>query len=164
MNPWESEPVLIASSHLARRPAEQERLLAAGPYDLVIVDEAHHARRTHIDEDEYRPGGRLLELLDRITQRGGAAKALWLLTATPMQVAPPIELRDLLIHVGLQGPLSNPPMHSRSTSAKWLGVTVQRTERRPGHGWTRRCVIRLDYRVPRQRKRSSRGSEAKWDR
>ncbi|MER6849214.1 helicase-related protein [Streptomyces flaveolus] len=142
VNPWESEPVLIASSHLARRPVEQERLLAAGPYDLVIVDEAHHARRTHIDEDEYRPG-RLLELLDRITQ-GGAAKALWLLTATPMQVAP-IELRDLLIHVGLQGPLANPHAFERyfrevargdgpkdrKTSWAWLDQMLRDTPRLP---------------------------------
>ncbi|MFG2459409.1 DEAD/DEAH box helicase [Streptomyces sp. NPDC048523] len=142
VNPWESEPVLIASSHLARRPAEQERLLAAGPYDLVIVDEAHHARRTHIDEDEYRPG-RLLELLDRITQRG-ATKALWLLTATPMQVAP-IELRDLLVHVGLQGPLASPHAFEkyfrevgrsdgpkdRKTAWAWLDQTLRDTPRLP---------------------------------
>lgn len=142
VNPWESEPVLIASSHLARRPVEQERLLAAGPYDLVIVDEAHHARRTHIDEDEYRPG-RLLELLDRITQRG-AAKALWLLTATPMQVSP-IELRDLLIHVGLQGPLASPHAferyfrevgrgdgpNDRRTAWAWLDNTLRDTPRLP---------------------------------
>ncbi|MFD5774845.1 DEAD/DEAH box helicase [Streptomyces fungicidicus] len=141
-NPWESEPVLIASSHLARRPAEQERLLAAGPYDLVIVDEAHHARRTHIDEDEYRPG-RLLELLDRMTQRG-ATKALWLLTATPMQVAP-IELRDLLVHVGLQGPLASPRAFEkyfrevgrgdgpkdRKTAWAWLDQTLRDTPRLP---------------------------------
>ncbi|MFE1433053.1 helicase-related protein [Streptomyces griseoaurantiacus] len=141
-NPWESAEVLIASSHLARRPAEQERLLANGPYDLVIVDEAHHARRTHIDEDEYRPG-RLLELLDRITQQG-AAKALWLLTATPMQVAP-IELRDLLVHAGLQGPLAHPRAFERyfrevskgdgpkdsKTAWAWLDQTLRDTPRLP---------------------------------
>ncbi|MFE0551897.1 helicase-related protein [Streptomyces pilosus] len=141
-NPWESADVLIASSHLARRPAEQARLLANGPYDLVILDEAHHARRTHIDENEYRPG-RLLELLDRITQQG-AAKSLWLLTATPMQVAP-IELRDLLVHVGLQGPLASPHAFERyfrevgkgdgpkdpKTAWGWLDQALQDTPRLP---------------------------------
>ncbi|WP_162466150.1 DEAD/DEAH box helicase [Streptomyces taklimakanensis] len=141
-SPWESADVLIASSHLARRPTEQKRLLANGPYDLVIVDEAHHARRTHIDENEYRPG-RLLELLDRITQQG-AAKALWLLTATPMQVAP-IELRDLLVHVGLQGPLADPRAFEKyfrevgkgdgpkdpKTAWSWLDQTLRDTPRLP---------------------------------
>ena len=60
------------------------------------------ARRRR-EEDRYRPG-RLLELLDRITD-SAAAKAVWLLTATPSQVDP-IELRDLLRHVGLSGRLA----------------------------------------------------------
>ncbi|REE63399.1 phospholipase D-like protein [Streptomyces sp. 3212.3] len=141
-NPWEAAEVLIASSYLARRPVEQERLIANGPYDLIIVDEAHHARRTHIDEQNYRPG-RLLELLDRITQRG-AAKALWLLTATPMQVDA-IELRDLLTHVGLQGPLASPRSFERyfrevgkgdgpkdrKTAWAWLDHTLRDTPRLP---------------------------------
>lgn len=144
-NPWEAADVLIASSYLARRPAEQERLVVNGPYDLVIVDEAHHARRTHIDEQNYRPG-RLLELLDRITQRG-AAKALWLLTATPMQVAA-IELRDLLVHVGLQGPLASPRAFEqyfrevgkgdgpkdRKTAWAWLDQMLRDTPRLPRTG------------------------------
>ncbi|WP_289009021.1 SNF2-related protein [uncultured Thermomonospora sp.] len=93
-NPYAEHPVLIASSHLARRIEHHDMLLAAGPYDLIIVDEAHHARRTHFHDDDYRPG-RLLQLLDKITQ-SGAATAKWLLTATPMQVDP-VELRDLLM-------------------------------------------------------------------
>src|ERR1019366_2371823 len=67
-------------------------------------DEAHQARRSHAEEDRYRPS-RLLELLDAIRSRG-AAKALWLLTGTPMQVTP-VELRDLLVQAGLQGTLAD---------------------------------------------------------
>jgi len=61
-------------------------------YDLIVVDEAHHARRRAADLDEYRPS-RLLQLLDRLTE-ADHARAMWLLTATPMQIHP-IELLDL---------------------------------------------------------------------
>jgi hypothetical protein len=96
--------VVLASSHLARRREYQDRVLKAGPFDLLIVDEAHHARRKREEEDRYRPG-RLLELLDRVTDEA-AATAVWLLTATPMQVDP-VELRDLLRHTGLSGRLAD---------------------------------------------------------
>jgi hypothetical protein len=110
VNPFASHPILIASSHLARRPDQQDLVLAAAPYDLLVLDEAHHARRTHLNDDTYRPG-RLLQLLDRVTQQS-AARAVWLLTATPMQISP-IELRDLLTHVGLQGALADPAAFER---------------------------------------------------
>jgi hypothetical protein len=55
-NPYAEHRILIASSHLARRPGQRDLVLAAAPYDLLIVDEAHHARRNHADEDRYRPG------------------------------------------------------------------------------------------------------------
>jgi hypothetical protein len=103
-NPFD-RPLLIASSHLARRPEQRRRLLDAGPWDLVILDEAHHARRRDfLDLSRYRPV-RLLALLDELTATR-AARALWLLTATPMQVHP-VELVDLLRHVGLRGALAN---------------------------------------------------------
>ncbi len=97
-NPYETEPVLLVSSHLARRREHQRLILAAEPYDLLIVDEAHHARRRGSDPDDYRPS-RLLELLDAVSENRHA-RAVWLLTATPMQVHP-VELFDLLRHVGL---------------------------------------------------------------
>lgn len=103
-NPFAAAPVVIASSHLARRREYQDRVLAAGPFDLLVVDEAHHARRKREEEGRYRPG-RLLELLDRVTDEAAAA-AIWLLTATPMQVDP-VELRDLLRHTGLAGRLAD---------------------------------------------------------
>lgn len=45
LNPWEAEPNVICSMHLARMDQNAEEI-AAAPWDLVIVDEAHHARRT----------------------------------------------------------------------------------------------------------------------
>ena len=101
-NPYSTVPVLIASSHLARRADHQRLVLAAPGLDLLIVDEAHHARRQGADPDRYRPS-RLLSLLDAVDQRGHA-RATWLLSATPMQIHP-VELVDLLRHVGLDGPL-----------------------------------------------------------
>ena len=99
-NVYDAHDVLLVSSHLARLPKHQDKILAARPYDLIVVDEAHHARRRAADLDEYRPS-RLLQLLDRLTE-ADHARALWLLTATPMQIHP-IELVDLLRQVGLSG-------------------------------------------------------------
>ena len=44
-NPWANEPNVICSLQLARLQRHAEDITAAG-WDLVIVDEAHHARRT----------------------------------------------------------------------------------------------------------------------
>ena len=44
-NPWSAYPLVLASSHLARRKDRREQVLSAGPWDVVLVDEAHHARR-----------------------------------------------------------------------------------------------------------------------
>lgn len=110
-NPYAERDILIASSHLARRSDHQQLVVDAGPWDLIIVDEAHHARRKReADTSRYRPG-RLLELLDRLGQ-AGSSRATWLLTATPMQVDP-IELHDLLRHVDLTGALARPDVFHR---------------------------------------------------
>lgn len=102
-NPYAEEALLLVSSHLARRATHRRLILAAPPLDLLVVDEAHHARRQGADPEKYRPS-RLLELLDAIDEHAHA-RATWLLTATPMQVHP-IELLDLLRHVGLSGRLA----------------------------------------------------------
>lgn len=44
-NPWSVEPNVICSMQLARLGNYADDIVAA-PWDLVIVDEAHHARRT----------------------------------------------------------------------------------------------------------------------
>jgi len=110
-NPYELEPLLIASSHLARRPEQRRLILAAAPFDLLVVDEAHHARRQGFaDPSRYRPS-RLQLLLDELLERD-LLEAAWLLTATPMQVHP-LELRDLLRYVGLDGALAEWPTFER---------------------------------------------------
>lgn len=103
-SPWNRVPLLLASSQLAKRRDRQLELVAAEPWDLVLVDEAHHARRKGGSTEEYRPN-RLLELLEGGDRHPGLrtrTQALYLLSATPMQVHP-VEVWDLLRLLGLGG-------------------------------------------------------------
>ena len=92
---WSAEPFVIMSSHLARRNDRRPELLEAEPYDLVVVDEAHHARQK-------RTGGRvtpnmLMRLLRDLRHR---MHGLILLSATPLQTHA-MELYDLLSLLGM---------------------------------------------------------------
>ncbi len=101
---WSSLPILLASSQLAKRRERQEEVLQGGPWDLVIVDESHHARRRDFLSDRFRPN-RLLELLLGTNGRPGLrdrTQCIYLLTATPMQIHP-VEVWDLLKVLGLGG-------------------------------------------------------------
>ena len=95
---WHKQPFVIASSHLMRRRERVPELAEqAEPWDIVVIDEAHHARRKSPGfGGELRPN-RLLELLHRVKDK---TQALLLLTATPMQVHP-VEVWDLLSVLGL---------------------------------------------------------------
>ncbi len=97
-NPWDAYEVFIASSQLAKRRDRQAQVLAARPWDLVLVDEAHHARRKDFLQPQYRPN-RLLELL---THPDFQTRSILLMTATPMQVHP-LEVWDLLDVLGVLG-------------------------------------------------------------
>ena len=96
-NPWAAEQVLLASSHLARRRAQRLNLLEAPGWDLVVLDEAHHARRRGSKPND--SPNQMLGLLRDLKQRG-KFKALLLASATPMQMHPH-ELWDLLWLLGL---------------------------------------------------------------
>jgi len=101
-NPWDAYPLLLASCQLAKRVERREALLQAGPFDLVVLDEAHHARRREFLNRRYRPN-RLLSLLEGEDGRPGLrfrTRGLLLLTATPMQVHP-VEVYDLLRQLDL---------------------------------------------------------------
>jgi len=71
-------------------------VLAARPWDAVVVDEAHAARRRVFGAEE---PNLLLRLLQEMKQRR-LFRCLWLLTATPMQLAAH-EVHDLLLLAGV---------------------------------------------------------------
>lgn len=96
-NPWESSDLLLASSYLARHKRQRSALLDARPWDVVVVDEAHHAR----SEPSKREATQMLSLL-RDMRHHERWDALWLATATPMQMHAH-EAWDLLDLLGLYG-------------------------------------------------------------
>lgn len=97
-NIWNTQNLILASSHLVRRKERMQELLEAEPWDLVILDEAHHARRKSPQDRKDTPN-RLLELMRKLREK---TTALILLSATPMQIDP-IEIFDLLSLLGLEG-------------------------------------------------------------
>lgn len=98
-NPWSAFPIVLASSHLARRRDRRRQILDAGPWDVVLVDEAHHARRRGSKPTD-TPNS-LLALLQEM-QGKEMWRALYLATATPMQMNPH-EAWDLISLLGLEG-------------------------------------------------------------
>jgi SNF2 family DNA or RNA helicase len=95
---WHCEPFIIMSSHLARRQDRQREILeSAETYDLVVLDEAHHARTKGAGTPQSKGPNRLLQLMRALRQR---TDGLVLLTATPMQVHAS-ELWDLLDLLGV---------------------------------------------------------------
>ena len=95
---WHREPVVITSSHLMRRRDRAGALLdEAEPWDLVVLDEAHHARRRGAGGQKEGGPNALLRLMRALKDR---TQGLVLLTATPMQVHT-VEVWDLLDLLGL---------------------------------------------------------------
>lgn len=94
---WHQQDVVIASSHLMRRADRAKELLDAHPWDLVVLDEAHHARRRAAGSAQEGGPNALLRLMRGLRDR---TSGLVLLTATPMQVHP-VEVFDLLSLLGL---------------------------------------------------------------
>ena len=97
-NVWNSQNLILASSHLVRRSDRTKQLLDAQPWDLVILDEAHHARRQSPQNRKDTPN-RLLQLMQQLKEK---SRSLLLLSATPMQIDA-IEVFDLLQLLGMRG-------------------------------------------------------------
>ena len=97
VNLWRSAPVLLASSHLARRRQQRLRLIGGERWDLVFVDETHHARRRGSRPND--TPNELLATLLALKERG-LWRALLLASATPMQLHTH-DLWDLLNLFGL---------------------------------------------------------------
>ncbi len=95
---WHREPCVIVSSHLMRRSDRIPELIEhADPWNLVILDEAHHARRRAGGLGTDTRPNQLLRLMRQLRTR---TQGLVLLTATPMQVSP-VEVWDLLDLLGM---------------------------------------------------------------
>jgi superfamily II DNA or RNA helicase len=103
------EPGLaIVSTGLLVRAERREELRRARDFDVVLVDEAHAARRRNPQggcraDPEFTALYRLLQDLLR-----DKAKALWLATATPMQLDP-VEATDLVALTRRVGPFLDDP-------------------------------------------------------
>ena len=109
---WTKQPIVIVSSQLMRRRDRQDELADAGDWDLLVLDEAHHARRKAPGSPQEGGPNRLLRLMQKIKNK---ASSLLLMTATPMQVHP-VELWDLLNLLGV------PPDWSSETFVKYFDV------------------------------------------
>jgi SNF2 family DNA or RNA helicase len=94
---WQHELVVLASSFLMRRKDRAAELLNAEPWDLILLDEAHHARRRGAGTEQEKGPNALLGLMRGLAPR---CQSLLLLTATPMQVHP-VEIWDLMDLLGL---------------------------------------------------------------
>jgi hypothetical protein len=94
---WSKKGLVLCSSHLMRRRDRAAELLQAEDWDLVVLDEAHHARRKAPGTPQEGGPNRLLRLMQQLKDK---AKSLVLLTATPLQVHP-VEVWDLLNLLGL---------------------------------------------------------------
>lgn len=94
---WTGERIVLAGSQLMRRRDRVGEILGADPWDLVVLDEAHHARRRGAGTDQEKGPNQLLGLMQKLAPR---TRALLLLTATPMQVHP-VEVYDLLALLGM---------------------------------------------------------------
>jgi SNF2 family DNA or RNA helicase len=96
---WHKEPFVLASSQLMRRGDRSADLLQAEDWDLLVLDEAHHARRKSPGTPQEGGPNQLLCLMHQLRPK---SRSLLLLSATPMQVHP-VELWDLLRLLGLTG-------------------------------------------------------------
>ena len=98
---------VIVSTGLVRRKERQQEL-AAQSWDIALVDEAHYARRSNstaglVVQPKYGDLYRAVEKTLRPRTR-----ALWLATATPMQLDP-IEVYDLFRLTRRVGPFQDDP-------------------------------------------------------
>ncbi|NKS70572.1 DEAD/DEAH box helicase family protein [Rhodococcus hoagii] len=133
-NPWSAFPIVLASSHLARRRDRRRDILAAGPWDVVLVDEAHHARRRGSKPTDTPNSllGLLLEMRDKQMW-----KALYLASATPMQMNAH-EAWDLISLLGLSGKWAE--------SADNFLEYFERLRVEPRHrSWKLLCSMLSDY-------------------
>jgi len=126
-NPFAAHDLLIASSHLVRRPSWRKQLETARQYDLIILDEAHHARRFAPGSDlkrNVKRSNQLLKLLDEVLVP--RSRCLWLLTATPVQLHL-VEFFDLLCALYPKAEAAASPLRSWSAFEAFYASLVEPT-------------------------------------
>lgn len=96
------QDLLLLSREMARLEANLPTLLEAKPWDLVLLDEGHAARRANQIEGEFNAPTLLLGLLRQMQARK-QARSFMILSATPMQTHPwePWDLLQVLGEGGL---------------------------------------------------------------
>ena len=94
INPFRTKPVMLVSSQLIRSDRRLDQLIGV-EYDLVFLDEAHHARARG-------PSGKRMsnKLLDAMEQLKLHTQGLIFMTATPIQLDP----KELWIFTTLELP------------------------------------------------------------
>ena len=85
-NVWTLEDNVIASSTFAAWDETRREEIALAGWDLIVIDEAHHARRTWQGRSRYSDTN-LFRLASRLADpESTTTSAMLLLTATPMQL------------------------------------------------------------------------------
>jgi SNF2 family DNA or RNA helicase len=85
-NVWSLRENVIASTSFAALSEDRRREIALAGWDLVVIDEAHHARRRWEGENKHTATN-LYRLVEALADPDlGRAQAFMLLTATPMQL------------------------------------------------------------------------------
>ena len=116
----------IVSSGLVSRKERFSMLRSAQQYDIILVDEAHYARRQNPRDgaDTAPKYGQLFQALQ--TALRSKAKSLWMATATPMQIDP-IEVYDLLRLTNRVGPYQYDP----TLSLYYFGLMSKLVKKEP---------------------------------
>jgi len=85
-NIWTLNPYVITSSSFATHDIKRIGEIVSAGWDMVIIDEAHHARRTWVGQHKHNETD-LYKLAEQLAGlETGAISGLLLLTATPMQL------------------------------------------------------------------------------
>ena len=118
----------IVSSGLVRRKGRLSLLRAAEDFDIVLVDEAHYARRQNPrDGSAGAPKyGDLYTAMQTVLRK--KTKCLWMATATPMQIDP-IEVYDLFKLTNRAGQFQADPT---LTMEYFNGLGTLVSQRQPG--------------------------------
>jgi ATP-dependent helicase HepA len=129
-NVWTLRDNVIASTSFAAWDENRRREIALAGWDMVVIDEAHHARRTWQGEHKYTETN-LYKLAEMLADPElGRAQSFLLVTATPMQ----LHRFELYSLIELLDPALFPTFESfeaHTDSLAGLNATVESVRRWP---------------------------------